>query len=1050
MAMLAALVATTPVAAAPPGTELPVPGRPVVAIRSISTAQHGLDSPAAVTYRTDTDALVVSGDGRYLELNATDDLYRQATLPPGVDPATLTFDSTASAVAAIDDTGVVHLSQGPAAFTLEATPVLTVPFAAAGAASYDTEGTLYVIDRPGEVLTAIEPDGTRSDIELGGALPGSAAGLAHHPVDNQLYLSSTDGRTMIRLTTAGVVTARYDLSQVGLITPGGMALGPSSDATDAADDLSLYIADGSGVIVETSPDPAVADAGFAAEAVIGSSLIRTYDLSAESPPSPDTAGVTWLPDRGLLMASDSEVNEMPIYAGRNLFAITPSSGSVGNQGVTTVGFSNEPTGLGYNPADQHLFVSDDDANEIFEVNAGPDGRYGNGDDSVTHFDTANLGSQDSEDVAYGQNTLYVIDGVNREVYVIEPGPNGMFDGIPGSGGDDVFTQFDVQVFGAGDPEGITYRPSTGTLLVVDHKTDLVFELTTSGNLINTIDITAANSIVAAGIEVAPASDGTGAEHLYIVDRGIDNDTDSDENDGRMYEMDGLDPGGNLPPTVQAGLDQTINAPSLPASTTVSGSVIDDGKPDPPGVTTVAWSLVSGPAPVSFTAPTATTTDVQFTEAGTYVLRLTGDDSDVTGSDDLEITIIGPGGPFVFDAGIPTGGDDVEETAAGNVTTTSSDLEMVLDGTDQQTVGMRWTGVDIPAGAIIEEAYIQFRADEVTTAPTSLTLHGHRIANAPPFAQTNGNVSTRPATAAAVPWTPPAWPTINVAGPAQRTPDLSAIVQELVLLPSWSPGNAMAMVVTGTGKRTADSSEGGFAPMLHVSYSIDDNAAPVVDAGPDQNVNTATVPHSLDMAGNASDDGLPNPPATLTTTWTQIAGPASATITNPSSPTTNVTFPTHGQYTLRLTGDDSARTTTDDVIVTITEPVLVLPGGFGTGEGDSGSQVFEIPITLSAPSDEVITVDYMSWPCDIVEGFPCGDGLATQGVDYDDPGAGTLTFQPGETTKTVPVTVYGDTDIEPRIWWGEWFFVKFLNPSSNAVLDNSFFGLGVGIIGNDDG
>src|SRR5262249_20214562 len=48
-----------------------------------------------------------------------------------------------------------------------------------------------------------------------------------------------------------------------------------------------------------------------------------------------------------------------------------------------------------------------------------------------------------------------------------------------------------------------------------------------------------------------------------------------------------------------------------------------------------------------------------------------------------------------------------------------------------------------------------------------------------------------------------------------------------------------------------------------------NAAPVVDAGPDQ---TITLPSTALMAGSASDDGLPNPPASLTYGWTMVSGP----------------------------------------------------------------------------------------------------------------------------------------------------------------------------------
>ena len=60
-----------------------------------------------------------------------------------------------------------------------------------------------------------------------------------------------------------------------------------------------------------------------------------------------------------------------------------------------------------------------------------------------------------------------------------------------------------------------------------------------------------------------------------------------------------------------------------------------------------------------------------------------------------------------------------------------------------------------------------------------------------------------------------------------------------------------------------------------------------------------------MQGSVTDDGLPNPPATVTDTWSQVSGPGTATFTDPSSPTTTVSFDSAGTYVLRLTADDSA-------------------------------------------------------------------------------------------------------------------------------------------------
>ena len=61
--------------------------------------------------------------------------------------------------------------------------------------------------------------------------------------------------------------------------------------------------------------------------------------------------------------------------------------------------------------------------------------------------------------------------------------------------------------------------------------------------------------------------------------------------------------------------------------------------------------------------------------------------------------------------------------------------------------------------------------------------------------------------------------VTAAGADQRTPDLSAIVQEIIDRTDWSPGNALAIIITGTGERTAESYNGSSsgAPLLHVEY-----------------------------------------------------------------------------------------------------------------------------------------------------------------------------------------------------------------------------------------
>ena len=54
-------------------------------------------------------------------------------------------------------------------------------------------------------------------------------------------------------------------------------------------------------------------------------------------------------------------------------------------------------------------------------------------------------------------------------------------------------------------------------------------------MLNTFDIAALNAVFPAGVGVGPASGGSG-QSIYIVDRGVDNDENPNENDGKFYEV----------------------------------------------------------------------------------------------------------------------------------------------------------------------------------------------------------------------------------------------------------------------------------------------------------------------------------------------------------------------------------------------------------------------------------------------------------------------------------------------------------------------------------
>jgi hypothetical protein len=91
-------------------------------------------------------------------------------------------------------------------------------------------------------------------------------------------------------------------------------------------------------------------------------------------------------------------------------------------------------------------------------------------------------------------------------------------------------------------------------------------------------------------------------------------------------------GGNQPPVVSAGANQTI---TFPNAAVLRGSATDAGAPRAP---TVAWSQVSGPGGVAFSAPAATTTSAWFSGPGTYVFRLSATDGALVSSATVQVVV----------------------------------------------------------------------------------------------------------------------------------------------------------------------------------------------------------------------------------------------------------------------------------------------------------------------------------------------------------------------------------------------------------------------------
>ena len=405
----------------------------------------------------------------------------------------------------------------------------------------------------------------------------------------------------------------------------------------------------------------------------------------------------------------------------------------------------------------------------------------------------------------------------------------------------------------------------------------------------------------------------------------------------------------------------------------------------------------------------------------------------------------------FEKRIVSGLDDVEQNPSGSMYINSTDLELVDDGTIVgQTVGIRFTGIGIPQGTIITNAYIQFQVDEVSTIASSLVIRGEDADNAAAFTSARNNVSSRTSTDASVAWTPAAWSTVGAAGVDQRTPDLSAIVQEIVNRGGWSALNDMVFVITGTGTRTAESFEGTAtgAPLLHIEYQSGTPVVGDISIGDvtisEGNSGTKTASFTVSRSGTAAftvDFATANGAAAAPSDYVATAGTlsfAAGQATQTVSVTINgdTTIEPNETFFVNLTNPTNGGTIGDGqgLGTIINDDGTAVVGDISIGdatisEGNSGTKTASF--TVSRTGTAAFTVD-----------FATANGTAAAPSDYVAT-AGTLSFAAGQATQMVSVAINGDSTVEPN----ETFFVNLTNPTNGGTVVD---GQGLGTITNDDG
>jgi RHS repeat-associated protein len=391
---------------------------------------------------------------------------------------------------------------------------------------------------------------------------------------------------------------------------------------------------------------------------------------------------------------------------------------------------------------------------------------------------------------------------------------------------------------------------------------------------------------------------------------------------------------NKAPVVSAGPNQTI---ALPTTTvTLTGTVTDDGLPSGAAVTQ-QWSQVSGPATVTFSAPTQKTTNATFTIDGTYVLRLTATDTQLSSSSDVTITVLATPQnlPPVVSAGL---------NQTGTLPSPTTNLQLFLSGSVKddglpagKTVTQQWSLVSGPAA-------VTFLSPLSTSTFATFTTAGIYVVR---LTATDTQLSSS------------ADATIQVNPPINQPPNVSISAPSSISLPTttatltgtvtddglpngtlalqWtqisgpgaaiiaSPNSAVTQVnmpLPGSYTFQLAASDSVLSTARTVTISVTSNQPPTVSIS--AAATTVFLPQSASLAANVTDDG--KPVGQITYQWNQTTGPAPASFSTPTSPTTQVFFTIPGTYTIQVLVSDTQLTATSSISLTVNPTLLPLSVG----------------------------------------------------------------------------------------------------------------------------
>lgn len=372
---------------------------------------------------------------------------------------------------------------------------------------------------------------------------------------------------------------------------------------------------------------------------------------------------------------------------------------------------------------------------------------------------------------------------------------------------------------------------------------------------------------------------------------------------------GLENTGNRLPIVNAGPDLAVTSASFPVVTNLLATVRDDGLPN--NQLTYRWSAVSGPGAVQITNGDRLDASFSFPGTGQFTLKLEASDGEFTGSDLVVVVISRPLATVTL---VQKGSSWKYNDTGTDLGTAWRELNYVetgwLAGPAELGYGDGSEGrpeatpiASGPSGARYITYYFRHSFD-VQDPAAFVDLKVALMRDDGGIVYLNGTEIFR----SNMPEGTVTFSTVasGVVGGGDETAFLENAVAASLLR---SGKNVIAVEVH---QNSGGSSDVSFDLELSGTANFS-NRAPTVSAGPDLNV---TLPQAAELAGSASDDGLPNPPGVFATTWTFVSGPGNVVFANPNLAGTTASFSAPGAYVLRLSVTDGQLTQQDTVNVNV--------------------------------------------------------------------------------------------------------------------------------------